>query len=49
MIFVLISDSSAEKKDGLRAKMKEYMSRAEELQKKIDEQKEGMLTYFLYF
>lgn len=33
--------SSADKKEGLRNKIKEYMSRAEELQMKIEEQKEG--------
>ena len=37
-------DAPAEKKDGIRAKVKEYMARAELIKQKVKEDKEGTVT-----
>ena len=40
-MFALFPDAPADKKEGIRAKVKEYMDRAEQIKQKVIEEKEG--------
>ena len=37
----ILTGTPTEKKEGIRTKINEYMKRAEELKKKVEEEKEG--------
>ena len=39
--YLLFTDAPADKKEGIRAKVKEYMGRAELIKQKVKEDKEG--------
>ena len=49
-ISILFSDAPADKKEGIRAKVKEYMDRAEQIKQKVIEEKEGShMTKCIHF